>query len=270
MKEKIGDIGIIGTGHMGRALIKGLKKIPLKKNIFVIDKNKELCKDVSVEFKVKKAGCLKDLIEKVNILIICVKPQDIDTLLGNMAVFKLRGKLVISILAGITTSRILKKLKSEIAVIRVMPNINALVQMSVNAICGGKYAKKGDLVCADRIFAALGQNFVVSEKKMDIVTAVSGSGPAYTALFVDVISRAAKKNGLNFIEAEKMVMQTLEGTLKMFKERKIAPENFIKKVKSKGGTTEAAFRVFKKNGFEDIILKAVEAAKKRSLELGEN
>ncbi len=268
MKEKFRNIGIIGTGHMGQAIIKGLKTAVHKKNILVIDKDEKKSKKISKKLKVKEAADLKILVAEADIVIVCIKPQDIDSLLDKMSHFKLKDKLIISIAAGVTTSYILKKLKAKVAVIRVMPNINALVQRSVNAICEGKYAKKKDLVNAHEIFDALGDNFIVSEEKMDAITAISGSGPAYVALFIKALSRAAKKSGLSLSEAEKIVAQTLEGTLRMLKKHNIKPEDFIRRVKSKGGTTEAAFKVLKRKGFESIILEAVCAAKERSLKLG--
>ncbi len=268
MKEKFRNIGIMGTGNMGQAIIKGLKAADFKKNILIIDKDKRKSKKISKKLKVKEAADLESLIKMANIIIICIKPQDIDSLISKMSRFKLKNKLIISIAAGVSTAYLLKKLKARVAIIRVMPNINAFAQRSVNAICKGKHAEKKDLIAAHTIFGVLGENFIVSEKKMDIVTAISGSGPAYVALFIKALSLAAKKNGLSFSEAEKIIAQTLEGTLKMLKEHKIKPEDFIKKVKSKGGTTEAAFEILKRKGFESIILEAVCAAKERSLKLG--
>lgn len=268
MKEKFKNIGVIGTGHMGQAIIKGLKAARLKEGILIFDKNRKKSRKISKDLRVKEAKNLKDLVKTSKAIIICVRPQDIDNLLSNISGFELQNKLIISIVAGVTTSYILKKLETKVAVVRIMPNINAVVQESVNAICGGKYAKKKDLIYTQRVFGTLGENFVVSEKKMDAITAISGSGPAYTALFIKALLAAAKKNGLTGGEAEKIINQTLRGTLKMLETQKVKPEDFIKRVKSKGGTTEAAFKVFKREGFESIILKAVCAAKKRSQALG--
>ncbi len=268
MKEKFRNIGIIGSGNMGQAIVKGLKAADFKKNILIIDKDKRKSKKISKKLGVKQVADVKILVEMANIIIICIKPQDIDSLLDKMSHFKLKDKLIISIAAGVSTSYLLKKLKARVAIIRIMPNINAFAQRSVNAICEGKHAKKKDLVDAHEIFDALGENFIVSEKKMDAITAISGSGPAYVALFIKALSQAAQKNGLTISEAEKIVAQTLEGTLEVLKKHNIKPEDFIRRVKSKGGITEAAFKVFKKQGFEKIILEAVKAAKKRSLKLG--
>jgi pyrroline-5-carboxylate reductase len=268
MTKKLKNIGIIGAGNMGQAILKGLKSAKFKKDIFIFEKNREKSKKISQDFKVRELRSLEALVNNSEIIIICVKPQDIDDLLQAMGTLSLRNKLLISIAAGVTTTYLLKKLKAKVAIVRVMPNINAFVEESVNAICVGKYASKVDLYMTQKIFDRLGENFNVSEKKMDAITAISGSGPAYMALFIKALLSAAKRNGLSEEEAKKIIIQTLSGTLVMLGKNKIKLDAFIKRVKSKGGTTEAAFEVFKRKGFELSILEAISAAKKRSVKLG--
>lgn len=268
MKKQIKNIGVIGVGNMGQAIIKGLKGANSKENIFIFEKDRKKSQKAIGELKVKEIDSIEDLVRRTNVIIICVKPQDIDEVLDKIACLNSQDKLFISIAAGIGTSYILKKIKTKTAVIRVMPNINAFVGMSVNAICRGKYALDTDLLAAEKIFGTIGENFILPEKKIDIVTAISGSGPAYTALFIKALLDAAIKNELPKLTAGKIVMQTLRGTLEMLKRYKISPQDFIKKVMSKGGTTEAAFKVLDGSGFEKIILDVVSAACNRSRELG--
>lgn len=268
MTGQIKNIGIVGTGNMGEAIIKGIKSRNRKENIFIFEKDREKSAKTARALKVKETNTVEDLISQTDVIIICVKPQDIDEVLETAAGLNLKDKLFISIAAGIGTSYILKKIKTKTAVIRVMPNINAFAGMSVNAIAKGKYASQNDLASAENIFGAVGENFVLPEKKIDAVTAVSGSGPAYAALFIKALRSAAVKNKLPAAAAEKIVVQTLRGTLEMLEKYKIAPENFIKKVMSKGGTTEAAFKILDGTGFEKIILNAVSAAHNRAKELG--
>lgn len=268
MTKQIKNIGVIGAGNMGAAIIKGLKGANPKENIFIFEQDKKKSGEAARELKVKETNTIEDLILRADAVIICVKPQDIDEALDNISGLNLKNKLLISIAAGIGTSYILKKIKTKTAVIRVMPNINAFVGMSVNAICRGKYAVESDMRAAEKIFGTIGKNFILPEKKIDVVTAVSGSGPAYTALFIKAMLGAAIKNKLPKLTAEEIVMQTLSGTLEMLKKYKIAPDDFVKKVMSKGGTTEAAFKVLEGSGFEKIILDAVSAACNRAKELG--
>ncbi|MFH1857177.1 MAG: pyrroline-5-carboxylate reductase [Candidatus Omnitrophota bacterium] len=272
MKKNMNNIGIIGAGNMGEAIIRGIKSAAdkglINAEVLVFEKDKKKILLVSKKFGARKCSGLEELINNSKAVIICVKPQDIEVLLEEISTFDLKGKIFISIAAGVTTGYILKKLKAKVSVVRVMPNINALVGESVNALCKGKYASDKDISFVKRIFSGTGENFVVSEKQMDVITAVSGSGPAYAALFMKALFSAAEKNGLSREHVKEMVFQTLTGTLKMLKEQKLTPEVFIEKVKSKGGTTEAAFKVFDGAGFEAIILEAVSAAKKRSIELG--
>lgn len=268
MTKQIKTIGIIGAGNMGQAIINGLKRANCKENIFVFEKDIEKSAEVAGRLKVKETNSVEHLIRQANAVIICVKPQDIDDVLEAAAGLNLQGKLLISIAAGISTSYILKKIKTKAAVIRVMPNMNVFVGMGVNAIAKGKHASESDVRTVEKIFATVGKNFILPEKKIDAVTALSGSGPAYAALFIKAMCDAAVKNGLPKASAEKIVIQTLRGTLEMIEKCGIAPVDFMKKVMSKGGTTEAAFRVLDGAGFEKIILDAISSACNRSKELG--
>lgn len=263
-------LGIIGLGNMGSAILEGVikNKVFAPKNIYVndIDKIKTA--------KLKKRGVLvcnfnTDIAGISDIIILAVKPQDIRKVLADIKFNLNRRKIVISIAAGIKTSFIEKILNNNIQVIRVMPNMPILAGSGISAISKGQFAKREALDIAFKIFSSSGDAVVVDEENMDAVTAVSGSGPAYFFFVIDAIIKSGIKLGLKKEIAAKLAIDTAFGSIKLLADSQLAPEELIKKIASKGGTTEAALKVFKSDSLEGIIFKAVTNASKRSKKLGE-
>ena len=194
-----------------------------------------------------------------------VKPQDVVGVLEEIKPC-VKEKLIISIAAGITTLFIEKAL-GRTRVIRVMPNMPAMVGKGISAISRGRFANAEDSKIASRIFLNLGEAIEVKEKTMDAVTAVSGSGPAYYFLFTYLLVKAAEANGLKKDIALKLAKATFIGAVEIMKYKNLSIGQLVKKVASKGGTTEAALKVFKKENLEAIIKKAVTQATYRSKQL---
>lgn len=241
-------ISIIGAGNMGRAIASGIKA-----KVFFSDKFKRISDNVTAA-------------KRSDIIILAVKPQDIAGVLKEIRPY-VKNKLIISIAAGISTGSIEKAL-GKVRVIRVMPNMPAMVGKGISAISRGKFAKPADLKIASGIFAALGEVVRVKEKMMDAVTAVSGSGPAYYFLFTHFLAEAAKAQGLEKGLALKLARAAFIGAAEVASRNKnISMEEFVKKVASKGGTTEAALKVFKDKKLELTIKKAVAGAAHRSKKL---
>ncbi len=252
-------IGIIGVGNMGRAIASRLNK-----RILISDA------DVKKLRSAKKKNTLIarsniDLARRANIIILAVKPQNIARVLKEIAPFS-KGKLIISIAAGIKTKFIEKRI-SKARVIRVMPNMPAIVGKGVSALAKGRSASKKDLAAARPIFSALGEVVEVPESLIDAVTAVSGSGPAYYFLLTEALQKGAAALGLDKRLASQLAKATFIGAAEVAKNTNISATDFIKKVASKGGTTEAALKQFKKTGFERIVKQAVKAACNRSRRL---
>lgn len=243
-------VAVIGAGNMGGAIARGLKK---RYKVVVSDLDKNKLKRLNIRDNVKA-------VRGADIIILAVKPQDMDTVLDEI---KGTNKPVISIAAGITTRRIEKKL-GKIPVIRVMPNTPLLAGMGMSALCRGRYAGTRHLRKAVKIFSGMGKVILLKEKQMDAVTAVSGSGPAYIYFFIESLIRAAAGLGL----PAHIVIQTLKGAIALLEKTGRSPEELRRQVTSPGGTTEAAINVFQKRGLSDIIGKAVMAAHKKARELG--
>ncbi|MBI4845951.1 MAG: pyrroline-5-carboxylate reductase [Candidatus Omnitrophica bacterium] len=263
MKKKF--LGIIGAGNMGEAIINGLSKNRNFK-IGVCEKNLLRQSDVLKRYAVRKIK-LEELTKACDIIIICVKPQDIDSVFKDLSGRLSRRQLVISIAAGISTAYMEKFLGPKTALIRVMPNMPGLIGKGVSVYCSGKYAASSDEKITELIFKPMGEILRVSEAKMDAVTALSGSGPGFIAYLADAFIMAAQKIGLTGQEGRFLYMQTLAGTLALLSEGKISPEILVKKVASKGGTTQAGLEVFKRSKIAKGIERALKAAKKRAKEL---
>lgn len=252
-------IGIIGAGNMGKAIA-----LRIKQKILISD-------IASGKLRFKKAGRIIvaqdniDLTRRSKVIILAVKPQYIKGVLREIRPY-IKGKLIISIAAGISTTSI-EKMLQRARVVRVMPNISLMVGKGISAIASGRFASKNDMAGARRIFASLGDVVEIRESLMDAVTSVSGSGPAYYFLFTDLLEKAACSCGVNRPLAKRLAMATFTGAAASANAADISMQELIKKVASKGGTTEAALKIFKQKGLERIVKQAVTAAFKRSRSL---
>ena len=251
-------IGIIGAGNMGRAIA---LRIKAKTIISDVDRSR---------LRIKKGRILvtKDnisLTKRSKVIILAVKPQHIKGALKEIAPF-VKDKLVISIAAGVKTGA-LEEILGRKRIVRAMPNMPAMVGKGITALAAGRFASKKDLRLARGIFLNLGEVVEVKESLMDAVTALSGSGPAYYFLFTDLVRRAGIRCGLKKDLAEKLAMATFIGAAESCRNTDISMQDFVKKVASKGGTTEAALKIFKQKKLALIVEQAVMAAYKRSCQL---
>ncbi len=248
---------------MGEAII---ARARAKYKIGVCEKDSKRQAYLKRAYKVRVRN-LSDLITDSDILVLAVKPQDFENVLGEIKASLRPKHLVISIAAGITSTYIERKLGKGIRVIRTMPNMPAMVGQGITAVCRGKYATAKDVQAACQLFNCVGQTVVVKENLIDSITAVSGSGPAYVFLFMECLIKAARALGLKDDLSVKLINQTLSGSLALILEKGLDPIELRAKVTSKGGTTQAATDVFMKYDLNKIIEEALKAAQKRAGEL---
>jgi len=262
-------IGIIGCGNMGEALLASLAGIVEKSTALMVS-----------EFDAKRRGYLQgkyrmivetdnnEVVKFADVIIVAVKPKDFEGLLKNEICCGVSGeKIVISIAAGVTTKYIESVIGKDIPVIRAMPNMGALIGHAVSSLSAGSSVKKADMELAKEIFSSIGDVVEVDERLVDAVTAVSGSGPAYFFYFIESLYEVAEELGLPREIAKKLVLKTALGSVKLLHDLKEEPASLRKKVTSKGGTTEAAFKVLERKKVKHIIKAAVKEACKRSKEL---
>lgn len=263
-------IGIIGAGNMGQALVRGLVEksaYPQHISLFDIDPKKLVA--VKKELHVKIAKSNRQCVSLSDIVILAVKPQILKEVVEDISTSVGREALVISIAAGIPTPRIESYFKKPVSLVRVMPNMPALVGAGMSAYSLGRHAAAKHKKIAEAVLCAFGDFVQVPEKMLDLVTAVSGSGPAYFFLLAEKMIEAAYEMGMKVDVAKKLVYQTAFGSGKVLIAGDEDPEVLIERVASKGGTTEAALKAFRQRGFGKIVQDAVKAAYRRSIEMRE-
>lgn len=261
-------IGFIGGGNMAEAIIKGMMQDARCKmqDIAVSEPREDRRKYLEQTYGVKTTASNKEVASSCSPLILAVKPQNMATVLEEIQDAVTEEKTVVSIAAGITLSYLQSKLKTK-KLIRVMPNTPALVQegMSVLSLC--ECFNDKDIGVVRDIFMSVGKVLTLSEKHMDSVTALSGSGPAFVALFIEAVKDAGVKLGLERDVAHELAIQTLIGTAKLL-ETGLPPEKLREMVTSPGGTTAAGLKTFEEKDFKGIVADALLSAKKRAEELG--
>lgn len=206
-------------------------------------------------------------VDSADIVILAVKPQIIEAVVTSLS-DALADALVVSIAAGISCARLESHLPDGTAVVRVMPNTPAMVGQGMAVVSGGTEASHEQVDLVRGVFALLGRAIVIDEHLQDAATAISGSGPAYVALFVDALARAGVRQGLTRQVAEELAVQTMRGTADLIEQTGQHPEQIMDAVSSPGGTTIAAIEALEAGGVRSAVFAAVDAAVKRAKELG--
>jgi pyrroline-5-carboxylate reductase len=264
-------IGIIGAGNMGEILIRGLiqSKKADKKDILASDMNQERLEYISKSYGIRTTGSNAELMKKASIIIISVKPQNIDELLEELSTSSHEEHLFISIAAGVTADKIALKMHHQSGIIRAMPNAPASVLAGITALYPGRNVSPADLQRAMSIFECVGKAVVIkNEALMDVVTGLSGSGPAFVFLMIESLSDAGVQLGISRKESSLLAAQTVYGAAKMLLETGKHPSELKDVVATPGGTTFAGLKMLEKGNFRSTIMDAVEAATFRSRELG--
>jgi len=238
---------------MGSAILSGLlsKRIARSSQIHVYDEVRAKAGSMRKRFGVKGVQSNVDLIEQSDVFILAIKPQDLERL-GKEIKSKIgKKKIVISILAGTPIAELKRHLGAHFRLARAMPNLGAQVGEAVTAITG---THRSSVLVAERIFDGCGKVIRLKEKHFDLVTAVSGSGPAYFFLLMELLSRMGRKGGLSRNVATLLAIQTAVGASQLAQASSFSPEELRKRVTSKRGTTEAALQFLSKKGFGKIFL----------------
>jgi len=265
-------LGFIGTGNMATALIKGLIKSGAyeRKDLLAADKIEASLKKAEKEFGIRCCTSNSGLVSESAVIVLSVKPQNMREVLEEIKGDIREDHLIISIAAGIPLKLIRDSLGIDLPMIRVMPNTPALIQEGASALASGPLAGEKEMAVAKTIFSAVGITVEVEEKMMDAVTALSGSGPGYVFRIMECMVEAGTNVGLKQDVALELVIQTFKGAARLASESEHSLSDLRKMVTSPGGTTAAGLGVFEESGLKDIIVKAVDAACQRGVELGKN
>ena len=266
--NKIMRIGFIGGGNMAEAILKGIisQTSHAIKDIIVSEPRGKRKDYLYHHYGVKTTESNKDVVFSCNTIILAVKPQDIQTVLDEISASVTEEKTVISIAAGITLSYLSSKLKTK-KLIRVMPNAPALIQEGMTVMSLFECFPDDDIGPIKNIFMSIGQILILPEKYMDAITALSGSGPAFLAFFIEAMIEGGIRMGLKADDAVELAVQTFLGTSKLL-HAGMSPSVLKEKVTSPGGTTAAGLKVLEENGLKNIVIDAIAAATNRAKELG--
>ncbi|MBU1090210.1 pyrroline-5-carboxylate reductase [Patescibacteria group bacterium] len=257
-------LAIIGCGIMGSAILEALlrEKVFPPSRISAIDADEKKLAKLKKKFGVKVAKNATEAVEKADVILLAVKPQNLASVCQNWKT----EKLVISILAGAPIANLQKATGSQ-KIARAMPNTPAKIGAGISGWFASKNVSKTEKILVRKILASFGKEVELrNEKMLNTVTAISGSGPAYFFVFAEALEKVARKFGLGKL-APIFVRQTFLGAAKLAEAAKISFSELRKNVTSKGGTTEAALKVFEKKKFGKIVEIAAKAAKKRSEKL---
>ena len=261
-------LGILGGGKIGEALLSGLLRGEREPgDIVVSEKHPDRARYLADTYGVKTLD-VAETAAAARTLVVAVKPQDIDTLLDELAPVVGTDHLIVSVAAGITTSKISSRLPEGVPVVRCMPNTPALVDEAMTAVSAGAHADEEHLATAEALLASVGRVVRVPESQLDAVTALSGSGPAYFFYLVEAMIDAGILLGLPRALAAELIVQTAIGSAKMLRDSGEHPVQLREAVTSPGGTTISAIRELEVHGVRAALLAAIEAAALRSAELG--
>ena len=264
-------IGFIGGGNMAEAMIKGLLSGSFPADKIMASEPSELRREhLSESFGIELADNNLTLMEKCDIVVLSIKPQIVVEVLEEVAGVYGNDKLIISILAGVTTAAIEKFFQGAPRVVRVMPNTPALVGEAASAICRGHYASQEDLGVVKQLFESVGKVQLIDERQMDAATGLSGSGPAYIYTVIEALADGGVREGLRRDIAHALAVQTVVGAALMVRETGEHPAILRDQVCSPGGTAIAGISTLEKNGLRTTLMEAVSASAARSRELGES
>jgi len=227
----------------------------------------ERIEELSERYGVRATLSNAEAVSGAALVVVAVKPQDFDVMLGEIGGVVAPEQTVLSIAAAIPTAAIEARVAPGVPVVRAMPNTPATVREGIAGICAGAHANDEHLALAEEVLSHLGAVVRVPERYMDAVTAVSGSGPAYFALLAEAMIEAGILLGLSREVTTQLVVQTMLGTAKLLRDEKMHPVELREMVTSPGGTTIRAIRELEQAGVRAAFLNAIQAAMERSREL---
>ncbi|MGI9228317.1 MAG: pyrroline-5-carboxylate reductase [Gammaproteobacteria bacterium] len=262
-------IAFIGCGNMGRSMIGGLVAAGYPAELIYGVEPVAAQRQAVAELGVRTLTEIDQSINDCAAIVLAVKPQAMSAALQQLGGLpKHAAPLLISIAAGVTVASISAGLKPDSAIVRVMPNTPALLQKGAAAMFGNKYVSSKQKQLADQIMQSVGiVVWLDKEELLDVVTAISGSGPAYFFLFIELLEKIARESGLDADSASTLTMQTALGAAAMVAAGEHTPAALRQQVTSPGGTTEQALKVLMDGRLEQVLQQAVKAAREQAVQL---
>ena len=263
---------IIGGGNMGLTYARGfLKSHNVKaENMYILEKSPEKAETLKSLEVGRVVGTPGTYISDMDLIVMAVKPQDIGKLFNSIREFIDPQQLILSIMAGVTIETLRTGLNAT-KVIRAMPNLPAQIGVGMTVYTSSEEVTRIELVTVQNLLAASGRTIYVERENMiNAATAISGSGPAYVFYFMQSLIESAKEMGFSDSEAELLTYQTFKGAVDLFNKHDYTCEEWISKVSSKGGTTEAAIQGFNSSAVQESFRDGVKAALTSAEELAKH
>ena len=261
-------IAIIGGGRIGEALLSGLLSSGWG-DIVVTSRREDRVAELRERYDVEATTSNPDAVKGAALVVLAVKPQDIEALLAEIGALVSAEQTVLTVAAAIPTASIEAHIADGVPVVRAMPNSPSTVHEGMAGLAAGSHAGEPQLALAEEALSHLGRVVRVPESAMDAITAVSGSGPAYFALLAEAMIEAGILLGLSREISTTLVVQTMLGTAKQLRDEKMHPVELRESVTSPGGTTIAAIRELEQAGVRAAFLNAIQAAMTRAQELSQ-
>jgi len=266
-------LGFIGAGNMAGAIVRGAVAAGADpKDLVLTDVNPDAAARLATELGVRAVASNLDVVELCDAVVLAVKPQVLSAVLAEVREsLAERRPLLVSIAAGQTLEKLGRMLPPGLAVIRVMPNVNAMVSAGMAAVCGNAHATADQVGLVVDLFRGVGQVIELPEKDFSTFTAVASSGPAFVFTFIEALARAALKHGVPKPLAVRIATQTVLGSAQLLLARTedgVTPADLVDMVSSPGGTTVAGLVAAEEAGFSPAVVRAVEATIARDKELG--
>jgi pyrroline-5-carboxylate reductase len=264
-------VAFLGGGRMGEALVSGLIRSGGRSadEIMVTSRREERSRELADTYRIDSTLSNADAVSWADVLVLTVKPQDMEVLLSQIREHVTPQQLVVSFAAGIRTSFVEKHLPDGVHVVRVMSNVAVLVDEAMSVVAAGSNAEDRHLEVAEELLGYVGRVIRLKEVHLDAITATSGSGPAYFFLLAEAMIEACILLGLSRDVATELIIQTMLGSAKMLRDTGKHPVVLREMVTSPGGTTIAAIRHLEEAGVRAAFLNAIDAACRRSAELAQ-
>ncbi|KKK37905.1 pyrroline-5-carboxylate reductase [Mesobacillus campisalis] len=263
-------IVFLGAGSMAEAMIAGMSASGIVKPAQITvsnNSNTERLKQLQRKYGIHGVPKEELCYENMDVVILAMKPKDAENALISLNHHLRPHQLVLSVLAGISTSFMEDLLPYGQQVVRVMPNTSSMIGESATAISPGKHTSQQNLSIAQRLLQCIGEVFIINESQMDIFTGIAGSGPAYFYYLMEHMEKAGQSGGLDQETTRQIIAQTILGAARMIQEQEESPEVLREKVTSPNGTTAAGLEALSKNGGGKAISRAVKQAAQRSKEI---
>ncbi|WP_208587120.1 pyrroline-5-carboxylate reductase [Gracilibacillus suaedae] len=270
LREK--RIAFLGAGSMAEAIIAGMTAkqiVPADRIIATNHSNNERLTELENKYGIRTSQSKKDVVSQSDIIILAMKPKDIQPAITEIKEYLSESKIVVSLLAGISTLYMEQLIGLRNAVVRVMPNTSALIGQSATTITAGRYANFLTVRLIKQLMTSIGTTTIIEEEQMDAYTALAGSAPAFYYYMVEAMEQFVEEQGLHKETAKPLMAQTIKGVAEMLATTDDAPATLREKITSPGGTTEAGLQTLAQHKFQQAVIACLEQTTKRSKELRE-